>query len=128
MPLLLDTNIAILLRDGDAAVATQATQAQDAVLISVITKIELIGGVWREPAYAPLRQARLDVLLRAIPVLPFDATAADTYSAILAHTGYARRKLLDRMIAAQALAIRATLVTRNVADFADVPGLALATW
>ena len=39
-----------------------------------------------------------------------------------------RRKLLDRMIAAQALVHRATLVTRNAADFRDVPGLSILEW
>ncbi|MFZ4070583.1 MAG: PIN domain-containing protein [Caulobacterales bacterium] len=128
MALLLDTNIAIHLRDGDGPVAARAAQAQDALVISIITQIELIGGVWREPAFAAMRRARLDVMLQAIPVLPFDAAAAAAYGAILAQAGSSRRKLLDRMIAAQALAIGATLVTRNAADFADVPGLALATW
>jgi hypothetical protein len=37
--------------------------------------------------------------------------------------GYSRRKLFDRMIAAQALVHRATLVTFNPDDFSDVPGL-----
>jgi predicted nucleic acid-binding protein len=39
-----------------------------------------------------------------------------------------RRKLLDRMIAAQALVHRATLVTLNASDFRDVPGLELLSW
>ena len=43
-------------------------------------------------------------------------------------TGYSRRKLLDRMIAAQALIHRATLVTRNPDDFRDIPGLRLEVW
>jgi predicted nucleic acid-binding protein len=42
--------------------------------------------------------------------------------------GYSRRKLLDRMIAAQALDHRATLVTLNAGDFRDVPGLELLSW
>ena len=128
MALLLDTNIAIHLRDGDTAIAAKAAQAQDALLISIITHIELIGGVWRDPRHAAVRQARLDMMLQALPVLPFDAAAAAAYAKIIAQAGYSRRKLLDRMIAAQALAIRATLVTRNAADFADVPGLAVEVW
>ena len=38
------------------------------------------------------------------------------------------RKLLDRMIAAQAQVHRATLVTFNPDDFSDVPGLSSLVW
>jgi len=47
---------------------------------------------------------------------------------IVASAGYSRRKLLDRMIAAQALVHRATLITFNPDDFADVPNLSLLAW
>jgi tRNA(fMet)-specific endonuclease VapC len=46
---------------------------------------------------------------------------------IVEAVGYSRRKL-DRMIAAQALVHRATLVTLNAGDFRDVPGLDLLPW
>jgi tRNA(fMet)-specific endonuclease VapC len=36
--------------------------------------------------------------------------------------------MLDRMIAAQALAHRATVVTQNGDDFREIPGLPLLTW
>ena len=45
-----------------------------------------------------------------------------------ASAGYSRRKLLDRMIAAQALVHRATLVSFNPDDFSDVPGLSSLVW
>ncbi|HEV3489657.1 MAG TPA: PIN domain-containing protein [Reyranella sp.] len=60
--------------------------------------------------------------------LPFDDAAADAYGAIVASAGYSRRKLLDHMIAAQALVHRASLVTMNAGDYADVPGLSLLAW
>ena len=63
-----------------------------------------------------------------LPVLAFDDAAADAYRAIVEAAGYSRRKLLDRMIAAQALTHQATLVTLNPDDFTDVPGLRLLTW
>ena len=76
----------------------------------------------------PIRRARLDALLSAIPTLAFDDSAADAYGTIVAHAGYSRRKLLDRMIAAQAIVHRATLVTMNPDDFADIAGLVLLAW
>jgi predicted nucleic acid-binding protein len=125
---LLDTNVAILLRDGDADVTDKIAKLDDAVLMSIVTRIELEGGIYRDPTQASVRLTRLDVMLNAIPVLAFDAAAADAYRAIVAHTGYSRRKLLDRMIAAQAIVHRATLVTLNGSDFADVPSLKLLAW
>ena len=67
-------------------------------------------------------------MLAAIPTLAFDDAAADAYGAIVAHAGYSRRRLLDRMIAAQALVHRAALATMNADDFADVAGLQLVAW
>ena len=42
--------------------------------------------------------------------------------------GFSRRKVLDRMIAAQAITYGATLVTRNGDDFRDILGLRLLEW
>lgn len=128
MAFLIDTDVAIHLRDGDADVTANIGALDDAVLMSIVTRVELEGGVYRFPAQAPVRRARLDVILKAIPALAFDDAAADAYGAIVAHAGYSRRKLLDRMIAAQALVHRSTLVTMNGADYADVPNLKLLAW
>jgi tRNA(fMet)-specific endonuclease VapC len=61
-------------------------------------------------------------------VLAFDDAAADAYSTIVADLGYSRRKLLDRMIAAQAIVHRATLVTMNAANIDDIDGMTLLIW
>ena len=128
MAYVLDTNVAIHLRDGDPTITSKVAALDDAILMAVVTRVELEGGVYREPADAPVRRARLDVLLSAIPTLAFDDAAAEAYGAIVAHAGYSRRKLLDRMIAAQALVHHATLVTMNPDDFADIVGLELRAW
>jgi tRNA(fMet)-specific endonuclease VapC len=125
---LLDTDVAIHLRDGDPAVTAKVAALDDAVLMSIVTRVELEGGVYRDPAHAPVRRARLDAILAAVPTLAFDDEAADAYGAIVADAGYSRRKLLDRMIAAQALVHRASLVTMNAGDYADIPELALLAW
>lgn len=128
MPFLLDTDVAIHLRDGDLAITGNVAALQDAVLMSIVTRVELEGGVYRDPSNAALRRARLDAMLAAIPAIAFDDAAAAAYDAIVAHAGYSRRKLLDRMIAAQALVHRATVVTLNAGDYADIPNLSLLPW
>ena len=128
MAYLLDTNVAIHLRDGDPAITSEVAALDDAILISVVTRVELEGGVYRDPVDAATRRARLDTLLGAIRTVAFDDAAADAYGAIVAHAGYSRRKLLDRMIAAQALVHRATLVTMNPDDFADIGALQILAW
>lgn len=128
MAFLLDTDVAIHLRDGDPVITEKVGALDDAVLMSIVTRIELEGGVYREPEHVRVRRARLDAILAAIPTVAFDDVAADAYGAIVASAGYSRRKLLDRMIASQALVHRATLVTINAGDYRDVPGLSLLAW
>lgn len=94
-----------------------------------MTRVELEGGVGRsEPEKGALRRARIDVMLQIFPTLEFSVAAADKYATIIAAAGYSRRKVIDRMIAAQALLQDATLVTMNGDDFKDVPGLKLLAW
>jgi predicted nucleic acid-binding protein len=125
---MLDTNVAIDLRDGDPGVTAAVAGLGSAPLLSIVTRVELEGGVYREADNVGVRRARLDAILAVLPVVPFDDAAADIYRTIVAAAGYSRRKLLDRMIGAQAIVHRATLVTRNAADFQDIPGLLFEAW
>jgi predicted nucleic acid-binding protein len=128
MAFLLDTDVAIHLRDGDPTVTEKVSALGDVVLLSIVTRVGLEGGVYRDPAFSQIRRARLDTLLTALPTLAFDDAAGDAYGAIVASAGYSRRKLLGRMIAAQALVHRASLVTMNGDDYADIPSLSLEAW
>jgi predicted nucleic acid-binding protein len=87
VPFLLDTNVAIHLRDGDPVVTQNVAALKGAVLISVVTRVELKGGVYREPAHARIRRARLDamlapfrrwasMILRRIPTAPLSRAPA----------------------------------------------------
>jgi tRNA(fMet)-specific endonuclease VapC len=125
---LLDTNVAIHLRDGEPVISGKVLALGSAVLMSIVTRVELEGGVHRDPSNAAFRRARLNAILTAIPTIAFDDAAAIAYGAIVSSTGYSRRKLLDRMIAAQAIVHRASLVTMNASDYTDIPNLSLVSW
>ncbi len=128
MAFLLDTNVAIHLRDGEPVVSGKVLALGSGVLMSIVTRVELEGGIHRDPSNAAIRRARLNSILAAIPTIAFDDAAAVAYGAIVASAGYSRRKLLDRMIAAQAIVHRASLVTMNASDYADIPNLSLVSW
>ncbi len=70
----------------------------------------------------------MEAILEAILTLNVDLAAAARYGAIVEAVGYSRRRVIDRMIAAQALLHDATLVTMNGEDFKDIPGLKLLIW
>lgn len=128
MSFLLDTNVAIHLRDGEPVIVSKVLALGSAVLMSIVTRVELEGGVHRDPPNAAIKRARLNAMLAAIPTIAFDDAAATAYGTIVANAGYSRRKLLDRMIAAQAIVHRASLVTMNADDFTDIPNLSLVSW
>jgi tRNA(fMet)-specific endonuclease VapC len=128
VPFLIDTNIAIHARDGTDAVLEKLALHDGTVLLSSLSLAELQRGVFKDLKFTALRQARLTVLLRALPVVPFDADAALAYGQIIAQLGWVKGRDFDRMIAAHALSIRATLVTDNAAVFQDIPGLEVENW
>jgi len=65
----------------------------------------------------------LEAFIAAIPIVPYDEAAAREYAKLPF-----KRARFDRLLAAHALSIGATVVTNNAADFADVPGLRLENW
>jgi tRNA(fMet)-specific endonuclease VapC len=98
------------------------------VLLSVLSLAELQRGAYLDPDLTVIRQARLEVLLRGLPVLPFDALAALAYGRIIAQCGWARGRDYHRMIAAHAISSDSIPVTNNKADFRDIPGLSMENW
>jgi len=113
------------MRDGDLAVLAVLRSLAVPGLLSVVSHVELEGGVDRDPSQAGRRRARLDRLLSSLTVVAFDSADARAYGSVVQAVGYSRRKLIDRMIAAQALVRNATLITANPDDVRDIPGLKL---
>lgn len=126
--LMLDTSVAILLRDKDSAVTARLAGTSSRIVLPVVARVELESGLHKLVQDRAKRQARLTAIYANFETLDFDAKCADEYGKIVSTAGYSRRKMLDRMIAAQALVHGATLATKNPGDFADVPGLAVEPW
>ena len=125
---MLDTDVAIELRDGDAWVVAQSNQLDAPFYISAITRIELENGAQREPKLAAIRRARLDRFLETVETLDLGSNEIAAYRRIVEASGYSRRKTADRMTAATALVHGLPLVTLNARDFRDVSGLELVEW
>ena len=128
MGYLLDTSIAVHLRDGDAGATARLRQLDQDAFLSAITRVELESGIYAQPELTERRRAAVRALLTFLPVLDFDSDMAEAYGTILQTTGFSRRKIIDRMIAATALVEGLILITCNCDDFTDVPGLELLVW
>ena len=129
---LLDTNIMIL----RSRIAPE--ELPDEMAISAVTLAELSAGPHEvrpdtdQDAYfeAAERARRLDVLQRAeheFDPIPFDADAARAYgrvsAAVIAVGRKPRRRAVDLMIAATAIAAELPLYTTNPDDFAGLSHL-----
>jgi predicted nucleic acid-binding protein len=125
---LLDTDVAIHLRDLNDAFLSRLGALDEMPALSVITLVELEGGIHAAPKHGQARRVRVDAMVREMPVLPFDEPCVAAYGRIVAAAGYSRRKVVDRMIAATALAHGLTLITLNGADFQDIHDLDLIAW
>ena len=128
MPYLIDTNIAIHARDGTDKVLDRLAEHDGEVLLSALSLAELQRGIYRDSRFTAIRRSRLGVLLRGLPVLPFDAAAAVAYGRIIAQRGWSKGRDYDRMIAAHAISSGCILVTNNEADFRDIPSLQIENW
>jgi predicted nucleic acid-binding protein len=68
-----------------------------------------------------------DALLPAAGALPFSSEEAAVAARLYREVPHSRGREIDLAIAAHAVARQDSLWTLNVADFADIPGLVLAT-
>ncbi len=79
---MLDTNVAIHLRDGDPEIAARLAGFGTSLVMSVVSRVELEGGT--ATSSDPLRRRLLDRMLADIEVLPFTDAEAMAYGVIVA--------------------------------------------
>lgn len=122
MRYLLDTNCCIYLFVNEYPALTErvANLPAGSLAISVITYGELVLGTNNgKPPMQPI----LDAFVEEVPIVPFDQTAAEAYARLPF-----KRGSYDRLIAAHALSLGVPLVSRNIADFSDIPNLKVENW
>jgi tRNA(fMet)-specific endonuclease VapC len=125
---LLDTNVCLdfALARSEALRDRIASSFNKGLAISSITLAELRVGAQHADA-DPEDEKRLDRLVGVLAVHPFDEAAAETYGQVARLIGIKRRSF-DRLIAAHALALGATLVTNNETVFSGIPALKVENW
>lgn len=122
MRYLLDSNIVIAASLGIGVRLRSRLVAcnEGDLATSAIVYAEVMYGAERR---LPPSTDALELFLEEVPVLDFDRAAAETYARLPF-----RRGSYDRLIAAHALSQGLTVITDNVRDFADVPGLQVENW
>jgi tRNA(fMet)-specific endonuclease VapC len=137
MMFILDTDTLTLLLQGHERVTARRAQATEEVVLSVITRIEVLQGRFAfvlkaEDGETLLRaQHRLaenEQDLEHFIVLDIDAASAAEFDRLRQNKKLKKIGRSDLLIASITLAKRATLVSRNLKDFRQVPGLQVENW
>lgn len=130
---LLDTNVCIRLLANDEnslrVIDRLDRVERSQVFISSITAAELFFGVERSARPAE-NLNRVRRFMAEFELSEFGADAAEAYGTVRATLAASGRPIgpLDTLIAAHAMALKATVVTSNVREFRRVKGLKVADW
>lgn len=127
---LLDTNIlSDLVRHPQGAVARHIHEyGEQAICTSIIVACELrFGAAKRQSSRLA---AQVEAILAAMDVLPLDAPVDEHYARLRLHLEHMGTPIgpNDMLLAAQALAENATLVSANTSEFNRVPSLICVNW
>jgi tRNA(fMet)-specific endonuclease VapC len=135
---LLDTDTLSRLHAGDSRLRERSDRFDPSqVATTAITRIEILRGRFdfvlkaadgEELLRAFAWLARSEELLRQIPVLPIDDAVAVRFDQLRQNKKLKKVGRADLLIAAVALVHGATVVTRNVRHFQQIPGLQVENW
>jgi tRNA(fMet)-specific endonuclease VapC len=131
MAFLLDTNVCIGILTGRSPRAVEKLRqlSPSDVQVCSVVRAELLFGA-RNSTRVEANLTLLATFLAPFASVPFDDFAADLYGQLRANLHRAGELIgpNDMLIAATALAHDLTLVTRNVKEFARIPGLRWVDW
>jgi tRNA(fMet)-specific endonuclease VapC len=135
--ILLDTDSFTLHQYGQERFVERYRTASEDPALTIITQIEALRGrydaVLKAEDGARLLAAQQGLIrtmnhLTSFAVVPFDEAVTAEFDRLRQIKGLKKIGRPDLLIAAIALANRATLVTRNLKDFRKVPGLQIENW
>lgn len=130
MTYLLDTNICIyIINEQPAQVLQRLIQAgRESLAISTVTVAELAFGVAKSTRADS--RAKLENFLSKFPIVDWDQDAAWIYGNVRKDLEAKGQRIGERdlLLACQALALDATMVTNNTREFERVEGLKLENW
>ena len=129
MAYLLDTDIVIDHLAKDPTTVQLLNQlAATGLYVGIVTYIEVVQGILLQPNPMANRVV-FEAFLVNVPLLHLTRGVADRCAAVRADLPRRQRRVrnraMDLLVAATALEHGLTLVTRNKADYQDIPGLIL---
>jgi len=135
---LLDTDTLTHLYAGNTNVIASLNAVEDSeVGITIITKAEMLRGRIEYLIKAENRESllkaqellfRTEELLAELLIVPISQRAADEFERLRAVSKLRKIGRADLLIASISLADRATLVTRNLRHFKQIPGVRVVNW
>jgi tRNA(fMet)-specific endonuclease VapC len=135
---LLDTDTLTHLHAGNINVVKQLNSVDDDMIaITIITKIEVLRGridyVLKADTGEKLIKAqellfRTEELLNQLPIIAINQLASEEFNRLRAISKLRKIGQADLLIASITLVNRATLVTRNLRHFQQIPGIKVVNW
>jgi tRNA(fMet)-specific endonuclease VapC len=135
--ILLDTDTFSLYQFGPPRLVERYRAASEVPALSIVTQIEVLRGrheaVLKAEDGPHLLRAQQHLLhsihtLALFQIVPFDQAAADLFDDLRQNKKLKKIGRADLLVACIALAHRATLVSRNLKHFRQVPGLQVENW
>lgn len=130
MSFLLDTNIASVHLKRPRGLIHRFVQHAGHIYISSVALAELNVWAWKKPDPRPTLAA-IDLMLEnEVRLIDFDYSSANEFGRLKVEMNRSGRSVspIDLLIASVALVYDFTLVTNNISDFRQIPGLRLEDW